>query len=90
MDRRVVTVFGGSGFIGRHLVQRLAGAGWIVRAGVRDPEAANFLKMFGDPGQVVPLYADVSEPRTLPSSVPCQTPSNCFSVARIGALASVA
>ena len=69
MDRRVATIFGGSGFIGRHLVQRLAGTGWIVRAGVRDPEAANFLKMFGDPGQVVPLFADVGEPRTVEKAV---------------------
>ncbi|MFO1129428.1 MAG: complex I NDUFA9 subunit family protein [Rhodospirillales bacterium] len=69
MDRRVVTVFGGSGFIGRHLIQRLAGAGLIVRAGVRDPEAANFLKTVGDPGQVVPLYADVTEPRTVEKAV---------------------
>jgi NADH dehydrogenase len=69
MDRRVATVFGGSGFVGRHLVQRLAGDGWIVRVGVRDPEAATFLKMFGDPGQVVPMFTDVGEPRTLEKAV---------------------
>ncbi len=69
MDRRVATVFGGSGFIGRTLVQRLAGEGWIVRAAVRDTEAANFLKMFGDPGQIVPLSADVGEPRTVEKAV---------------------
>jgi uncharacterized protein YbjT (DUF2867 family) len=61
MERRVVTVFGGSGFIGRHLVRRLAAEGWVVRVAVRDPEGAAFLKMFGDPGQIVPLSADVAD-----------------------------
>lgn len=60
MERRVVTVFGGSGFIGRHLVRRLAADGWIVRVVVRDPERAAFLKMFGEPGQIVPLHGDVA------------------------------
>lgn len=61
MERRIVTVFGGSGFIGRYVVRRLAAAGWIVRVAVRDPEAAAFLKVAGDPGQVVPLAADVTD-----------------------------
>ncbi|MBK8174944.1 MAG: complex I NDUFA9 subunit family protein [Rhodospirillales bacterium] len=65
MERRVVTVFGGSGFIGRHLVQRLAAGGWIVRAAVRDLEAAAFLKVYGDPGQVVPILADVTDERSV-------------------------
>lgn len=61
MDRPVITVFGGSGFIGRHLVQRLAAEEWIIRIAVRDPEAALFLKPMGEAGQVVPLYADVTD-----------------------------
>jgi uncharacterized protein YbjT (DUF2867 family) len=55
----LVTVFGGSGFIGRHLVQRLAASGASVRVAVRDPIAANFLKTMGDVGQVTPIYVDV-------------------------------
>jgi uncharacterized protein YbjT (DUF2867 family) len=43
----VATVFGGSGFIGRYLVRRLARAGKTVRVAVRDPEAALFLKTAG-------------------------------------------
>nr|WP_295745120.1 complex I NDUFA9 subunit family protein [uncultured Acidocella sp.] len=57
----IATVFGASGFLGRHIVQRLAEAGYRVRAAVRDVEGAKFLKPMGDVGQVVPLYAPVSE-----------------------------
>lgn len=62
MARRLVTVFGGSGFIGRHLVQRLAARGWIVRVAVRDPVAAEFLRPLGDVGQINPIRADVTDP----------------------------
>ena len=42
-----VTVFGGSGFLGRRIVERLAGAGYDVRVGVRHPERASFDGRFG-------------------------------------------
>ncbi len=61
MARKVVTVFGGSGFIGRHLVRRLALDGWVVRVAGRDPVAASFLTPMGDVGQVVPVRADVTD-----------------------------
>src|SRR5271154_2670000 len=57
--RSVATVFGGSGFIGRSVVKRLAAGGHIVRVAVRDPEAALFLKPMGEVGQIVPLYAPI-------------------------------
>ena len=61
--RSVATVFGGSGFIGRYVVKRLAHKGFVVRVAVRDPERALFLKPMGAVGQVVPLSASVtSEP----------------------------
>lgn len=62
MSQRIVTVFGGSGFIGRHLVQRLAKEGAIVRVAVRDTEQAAFVKLMGNIGQVVPVYANVNDP----------------------------
>ena len=57
----VATVFGGSGFIGRYVVRRLALAGMTVRVAVRDTEAALFLKTAGHLGQVVPLHAPVTD-----------------------------
>jgi uncharacterized protein YbjT (DUF2867 family) len=58
--RTVATVFGGSGFIGRYVVKRLAATGNVVRVAVRDTEAATFLKPMGAVGQVVPLYAPLT------------------------------
>lgn len=60
--RKVATVFGGSGFIGRYVVKRLAAQDHIVRVAVRDTEAALFLKPMGVVGQIVPLYADLARP----------------------------
>ena len=69
MTRRVVTVFGASGFIGQHVVQRLARQGWVVRAAVRDPIAAEFLKPMGDVGQVNPVRADINDPTAVAAAV---------------------
>ena len=59
MAVRLVTVFGASGFIGRHVVQRLAAQGVQVRAAVRNPDAALFLKPMGDVGQITPVQANI-------------------------------
>jgi len=67
--RNVATVIGGSGFIGRYVVKRLAEAGYIVRVAVRDPEAALFLKPMGRVGQIVPLFADIRAPATLARAI---------------------
>jgi uncharacterized protein YbjT (DUF2867 family) len=63
--RSVATVFGGSGFIGRYIVKRLAKKGFVVRVAVRDPEAALFLKPMGAVGQIVPLYASLTNQPTV-------------------------
>jgi NADH dehydrogenase len=66
MDQRsVATVIGGSGFIGRYVVKRLAAAGHVVRVAVRDPERAMFLRPMGRVGQIVPLFANLSADATL-------------------------
>ena len=60
-----VTVFGGSGFLGRHIVKRLAARGTVVRVAVRHPDDALFLKPMGNVGQIVPVYADVRDEETV-------------------------
>jgi len=67
--RSVATVIGGSGFLGRYIVKRLAAGGSIVRVAVRDPEAALFLKPMGRVGQVVPLYANITADATLARAI---------------------
>jgi len=56
MTLRVITVFGGSGFVGRHLVQSLARRGYIVRIATRDLESALVTKTAGAVGQIVPMH----------------------------------
>ncbi len=59
MTERLITVFGGSGFLGRYVVQRLAKAGHRVRVAVRNPNEALFLKPLGDLGQVQVTQANI-------------------------------
>ncbi|MFQ3623822.1 MAG: complex I NDUFA9 subunit family protein [Acetobacteraceae bacterium] len=68
-ERKVATVFGGSGFIGRYIVKRLAERGYRVRVAVRDPEAALFLKPMGALGQIVPMAASVRDDASVASMV---------------------
>ena len=69
MDRMTVTVFGGSGFVGRHLVRRLAADGKVIRVAVRDIEAANYLRPMGDVGQIVPIAADLGDNGSVAAAV---------------------
>ncbi len=59
--REIVSVIGGSGFIGRHVVGALAEAGWRVRVICRHPELAQFLQPLGAPGQIAFVRADVKD-----------------------------
>ena len=61
----LVTVVGGSGFVGRHTVKALAAAGYRVRVLVRDTVAAEFLKTSATVGQIAIEHADITRPATL-------------------------
>jgi uncharacterized protein YbjT (DUF2867 family) len=61
MRARRTAVLGGSGFIGRYVVKRLAARGDVVPVGCRNAEAAKFLRVMGDVGQVEPLNVAIDD-----------------------------
>jgi NADH dehydrogenase len=69
MRGELVTVFGGSGFIGRYVVRRLAREGWQVRIAVRRPDQALFLKTAGHVGQVTPVAANIRDQASVRAAV---------------------
>jgi NADH dehydrogenase len=65
----LVTVFGGSGFLGRHVVRALAKAGYRVRVAVRRPELAGFLQPLGRVGQIHAVQANLRYPASVEAAV---------------------
>ncbi|MGQ0445352.1 MAG: complex I NDUFA9 subunit family protein [Beijerinckiaceae bacterium] len=62
---RLVTVFGGSGFVGRHVVRALARRGWRVRVAVRRPDLALHLQPLGAVGQIHAVQANLRHPESV-------------------------
>ena len=58
---KLVTIFGGSGFVGRYIARRMAQAGWRVRVAVRRPNEAIFVKPYGAVGQVEPIGCNIRD-----------------------------
>ena len=56
---KLVTIYGGSGFVGRYVAQRMARRGWRVRVAVRRPNEAMFVKPYGVVGQVEPVLCNI-------------------------------
>ncbi len=56
---KLVTVFGGSGFLGRHVVRALAKRGYQIRVATRRPELAGHLQPLGNVGQIQPVQANL-------------------------------
>ncbi len=69
MASKRVTIFGGSGFLGRQIVNYLAAEGTDVRVGVRHPEHAAFLGRLGQDGQIEVVHADVWDESTVARAV---------------------
>ncbi|WP_372893739.1 complex I NDUFA9 subunit family protein [Rhodosalinus sp.] len=58
---QLVTIFGGSGFLGRYIARRMAQEGWRVRVAVRRPNEAIFVRTYGVVGQVEPVFANIRD-----------------------------
>jgi uncharacterized protein YbjT (DUF2867 family) len=61
----LVTVYGGSGFLGRHVVRALAKRGYRIRVAVRRPELAGFLQPLGRVGQIHAVQANLRYPASV-------------------------
>lgn len=62
---RLVTIYGGSGFVGRYIARRMAKAGWRVRVAVRRPNEAIFVRPYGVVGQVEPVFCNIRDDRSV-------------------------
>ena len=58
---KLVTIFGGSGFVGRYVAERMAKKGWRVRVAVRRPNEALFVRQYGAVGQVEPVLCNIRD-----------------------------
>ena len=56
---KLVTIYGGSGFVGRYIARRMAKEGWRVRVAVRRPNEAIFVRPYGVVGQVEPVFCNI-------------------------------
>jgi uncharacterized protein YbjT (DUF2867 family) len=64
-SEKLVTIIGGSGFIGRHVCRALAKRGYRIRVACRRPDLAGHVQPLGVPGQIMPIQANVRYPASL-------------------------
>ena len=82
---KLVTIFGGSGFVGRYVARRMAKAGWRVRVAVRRPNEAIFVRPYGVVGQVEPILANIrDEASTAAAIAGADAVVNCVGTFDIG------
>jgi uncharacterized protein YbjT (DUF2867 family) len=62
---KLITIIGGSGFVGRHIVRSLARRGYRIRVACRRPDLAGHLQPLGTTGQIMPVQANVRYPASL-------------------------
>ncbi|QFU10069.1 dTDP-4-dehydrorhamnose reductase [Rhodobacteraceae bacterium THAF1] len=58
---KLVTIFGGTGFVGRYVARRMAKQGWRVRCACRRPNDAPFVRTYGSVGQVEPIFCNIRD-----------------------------
>jgi len=66
---RLITIFGGSGFVGRHVVRALANRGYQVRVAVRRPDLAGYLQPLGNVGQIQLVQANLRYRKSVDAAV---------------------
>ncbi|ABV95323.1 ubiquinone dependent NADH dehydrogenase [Dinoroseobacter shibae DFL 12 = DSM 16493] len=66
---KLVTIFGGSGFVGRYIARRMAQEGWRVRVAVRRPNEALFVRTYGAVGQVEPILSNIRDDASVQAAV---------------------
>jgi len=69
IGQKTVTLFGGTGFVGRYVAQMLAQRGWRIIVASRHPDRALPLKTAGAVGQVVPVFADIRDDGSVAAAV---------------------
>ena len=78
---KLVTIFGGSGFVGRYIARRLANEGWRIRVAVRNPNEAGFVRPYGVVGQVEPVFCNIRNDDSVRSVLQgCDAVVNCVGV----------
>ena len=79
---KLVTIYGGSGFVGRYIAQRMAKAGWRVRVAVRRPNEAIFVKPYGVVGQVEPVLCNIRDDASVAAAMQgADAVVNCVGIA---------
>lgn len=69
MEQKIITIFGGTGFLGKSVVQSLAHAGYRLRVVSRHPERSLSLKTLGDVGQIALIAGNINDEKSLTSTV---------------------
>ena len=64
-NQKLVTIFGGSGFVGRYVVKALAERGYRIRVACRRPDLAGHLRPMGSVGQIQPIQANLRYPESV-------------------------
>ena len=67
--QKLVTIYGGSGFVGRYIARRMAKEGWRVRVATRDPNEAAFVRPYGVVGQVEPVFANIRDDNSVRAAI---------------------
>jgi NADH dehydrogenase len=69
MQAKQITIFGGSGFLGRHAVRALAKSGWRIKVACRHPNRAFFLRPLGQVGQIALIKCDITDPEQVEAAL---------------------